>query len=575
MTTHKDTHTTPVIPTDRFLTPGGQLDFPDDPTKQGALNSLWNTNLSGFTAQGITGNPWSTTYSSDQTWYYDPTTTSTSSATYAQIIWSPLPGRILYYFPLLNNTPDLFSLADTGKDTKGVSFSQITTSPCNPDGTMEAYGPYGPRGWQDEYCEWSIERNEKGQIVRIDYTCENPEYFNSVWMIDPNRVLEIYQTTLDKPQIQLADLYLTTAAGNPVIDPSTGRPAYNPLNKWNNSTSSTPTGGGAMHLTSTPNTIQTEIGLGSTATTPRTCGNTSPGTLICCAQYGQIGRNSDPNIGVQVNRLVNPTGGGSPAKVTLANPPGLYIQTPSFGTYTTPDGTDASTFWTVKRGNSSLTDAFKRPLPGTFVLHATFMVPASLGYTISDIQIGGTPILYASQINQTFDMQIVGQAIPQTSTPPVAEPCAGSPSPALAQPLQLFHQAVFAAMYATTYPTVVGVTANLASNSTLIAPWVAPGATNVPMTLIMGGVDPANPPTVSFGEGVTVTTGAMTAVTYAIPGNSYPSLNYAMAITVSVSATAAVGLQGCYVTNPGQPQSAPMPALLDIRKGAGSSRSAA
>ncbi len=572
MTARPEKYQAPVVPNDRFLTPGGQIDFPEDPTKQGTLNQLWNTNLSGFTAQGITGNPWTATYSSDQTSYYDPTTTDTSKAVYAQITWSPLPGRITYYFPQLANTLDLFSLADTGhyETNPTESFGQITTTPCQPDGQMEAYGPYGPRGWQDEYCEWSIEYavqpDGTKKIARIDYTCENPEYFNSVWMIDPNKVLEIYRTTLDKPQIMLEDLVLRDAAGNPVIDPSTGRPAYNPLNKWNNGPLSTETGGGAMHLTSTPNTIQTEIGLASTATTPRTCGNTSVGTLICCAQYGQIGRNSDPNIGAQVNRYVNGTANVSPAKLTLANPPGLYIQTPNFGSYTTPDGTDASTFWTMKRGNATLTDAYGRPLPGTFVLHATFMVPPQLGYTVSEIKIAGIPIMYASQINQTFEMQIVGQAISQTGAPPQVQPCAGSPATVLPQPLQLFHKAVFDAMYASTYSTVVGVTADLASNSTLIAPWVQPGQTNVPMVLVLTGIDSSQPPTgVSLGDGVTVNIGDITPVTYAIPGNSYPSQNHAMAITVSISSNAAPGVRDCCVTNPGQEQPVPMPSLLDIR----------
>ncbi|NUP05951.1 MAG: hypothetical protein HOW73_07825 [Polyangiaceae bacterium] len=559
----KTKSTSPVVPANRFMTPAGQIDFPDDPVKQSALDSLWNTNLSGFTAQGITGNPWTSTYSSDQTWYYDPTTTNTSDAQYAQITWSPLPGRIAYYFHSLANTPDLFSLADTGKDTKGNTFGTIPSNPCDPDGTSKSYGPYGPRGWQDEYCEWSIERDSKGRIVRIDYTCENPEYYNSLWMIDPNRVLEVYRTTLDKPQIAIEDLYLRDSSGNVIIDAGTGRPAYDPLNKWNSGPISTSTGGGAMHLTSTPNTIQTEIGLGSTATTPRTCGNTSIGTLICCAQYGQIGRNSDPNIGAQVNRLVS--NGSAPMKVTLANPPGLYMQTPDFTRFVTPDKTNAAEFWTVKRGNPSLVDSLGRTLPGTFVLHATFMVPASKGYTISDIMIDGIPILYASQVNQTFLMQICGQANPQPPPFPSVQPCAGTPTSLVAQPLQLFQSAVFSAMYAQTYSTVVGVDATLASNSTLIAPWIAPGASNVAMTLVVGAIDPNNPPTVSFGDDVTVTTGAITSVTYAIPGNSYPSQNYAMALTVSVAKTAAPGLRGCLVTNPGQQQSIPCPALLDIR----------
>jgi hypothetical protein len=562
----RDTTKTPSIPSNAFLTPAGQIDFPDNQTSQDALNALWNTNLSGFTAQGITGNPWTTTNSANQTWYFDPTTTDTRGAVYAVIQWSPLPGRITYYFPQLANTPDLFSLADTGYDTKGQTFGQITNNPCDPSaGTNTPYGPYGPRGWQDEYCEWSIVRNSNNKLVRIDYTCENPEYFNSVWLIDPAKVLEIYRQTLSKPQIALEDLYLRDAGGKVVIDPSTGRPAYNPLNKWNRGSLSDDTQGGAMHLTSTPNTIQTEIGLGSTATTPRPCGNANPQTLICCAQYGQIGRNSDPNIGAQVNAIVNTMQGVAPAKATLANPPGLYIQTPDFSRFTTPDGTPASTFWKVTRGTTTpLVDAHGTSLPGEFILHATFSVPPEYGYTVSDILIDGTPIMYASQINQTFLMHIVGQALRnQPVAPP--QPCPTTPVTTLAQPLQLFHAAVFDAMYATTYPTVVGVTATLASNSTLIAPWVPAGASDVPMVVVLGEINPAQPPRISFGDpAIEVVAGEIKEVTYAIPGNSYPSQNYAMAIKISVSASAAPGLRGCYATNPAQPQAPPMPALLNI-----------
>ena len=101
------------------------------------------------------------------------------------------------------------------------------------DGSGEQipYGPYGPRGWQDEYCEWSVLRNDRGQIVRIDFACENPEYWYALWRIDPQRVLELYRETLDQPRIALEDLQLTYN-GLVVIDRFTRLPAYNPLNKY-------------------------------------------------------------------------------------------------------------------------------------------------------------------------------------------------------------------------------------------------------------------------------------------------------------------------------------------------------
>jgi len=365
----------------QFLTPATQQDFPDDPAKQAALNTQWNTNVNGFTQQAIVRDPWNLTNATGITNYINPAVTPLPpNPPLAQIQWNAFPNRISYYFPHLS-VNEVFSLADTGYQLDGTtSFPDITKNPCSGlPAKPKPYGPYGPRGWQDEYCEWAVTRNSSGQITRIDFTCENPEYWNSLWMISPERVLELYRSTLNKDQIQLEDLYLYGPEGNIVTDPSTGRPAYNPLNKWNFGTASDSNGGGAMHLTATPNTLQTEIGEAAGTTSQRISGNDNANKLICCDQTGQPHRNSDPNIGQSVNKLVALNNA-----VTLANPPGLYIQLPNFSGYATPDGTPASTFWTVVRGQETLTvDGVT--LPGNFILHATFEVPASKNYTVSDI----------------------------------------------------------------------------------------------------------------------------------------------------------------------------------------------
>jgi hypothetical protein len=315
-----------------FRTPAQQVDFPEDAKKQAALVAQWNASLTGFSNQGITGNPWTSTNASDQTYYVNPAQTAIpADAPATAIEWNAFPGRLDFYFPNMSDE-DKLSLADTGKRLNGSTFPEIPSNVCGGESQPIAYGPYGPRGWQDEYCEWCITYDASNKITRIDLTCENPEYWNSLWMIDPNRVLDIYRQTLDKPQIQLADLFLCDNTGKPVIDPSTGNPLYNPLNKWNSGTRSSSTSGGAMHLTSTPNTLQTEIGLAAAATVQRTIGNTDPQALICCAQYGQPGRNSDPHIGQSTNQVV-----AMGNQITLTNPPGLYIQQPDFNAFTTPD----------------------------------------------------------------------------------------------------------------------------------------------------------------------------------------------------------------------------------------------
>ena len=105
--------------------------------------------------------------------------------------------------------------------------------------------------------------------------CENPEYWYSLWRIDPSVAAQKYQDALNfglppnSPNmvtVKVEDVQLVDpSTGKPVIDPSTGNPAYNPLNKWNSGPLSirggTTSSGGAMHLTATPNTLQTELGL--------------------------------------------------------------------------------------------------------------------------------------------------------------------------------------------------------------------------------------------------------------------------------------------------------------------------
>ncbi len=550
-----------------FLPPAGQVDFPTDPTKQAALVAQWNTNLDGFIQQGMAGSIWNMDNMPPTTNYFNPLDTPIpSSAITPNIEWQAFPGRISYYFPSLSAT-DVLSLADTGYLPDGTtSFGTITTNPC-PDRsfTPTVYGPYGPRGWQDEYCEWAVTRNSENKITRIDFTCENPEYWNTLWMTDRYTALSIYQSTLNKPQIKLEDLYLYDSGGNIVTDPSTGKPAYNPLNKWNSGPFSTDSAGGAMHLTSTPNTLQTETGLACAATVQRTVGNNDFNTLICCAQYGQPHRNSDPNIGGTVNQIVS---GG--LTVTLTNPPGLYIQLPNFSGYKTPDGTPASSFWKIVRGQETMT-VDGNQLPGNFILHAVFEVPESLGYTVSDITINGTPIMYGGQVTKTFNMQIVATGF--TSTTPAAIGCSVSKANPLAQPLQMFYANVFNAMANDKVANPVNQPMTLVSNSTLIAPIIAQGATGQMAltcdTLTATPGDPTTWPSITFdGSGdLKATVTSVGSVNYAVPGNSYPGTYAVLYFDLSVSTTAATGLRNVYVTNPGQAQGAAMPALLNVVAG--------
>jgi hypothetical protein len=584
-------------------------------TKQTHLNNLWSTNVEGFTQQAITGDPWNNLNAPPQTSYYDPTQTDIPQGVAAvPVTWIAFPNRLNQYLgpnqvpanPYNLTQQQLWQIADTGYYTSGgkqQSFPGIPETICpQPDwtGSLHTYGPYGPRGWQDEYCEFSVTRDPaSGKITRVDIVCENPEYWYTYWRVDPSAVAKTYQDTLNyglppnSPNmvtVTVPDLQLTDSSGNPVIDPSTGLPAYNPLNKWNCgsvSTRGTNGSGGAMHLTSTPNTLQTELGLAGGATVGRTVSNANPQTLICCSQYGQAFRNSDPHIGQNVNQVVV----SAKNNVSLANPPGLYIQLPDFSGYTLPNdpslpaGAQPSDCWQVVRGAETVTDPVTgQPFNGNMMLHVAFQLPASwiaagVSFTVGDITINlngvATPIDYASEILNTFHIGLFARPLPATQPQPIA--CVvnlpTSTQAAQAQPVQMFYQSVWDGYYNTTIDNPAGVPMSLASNSVIVPPQVKQGASNVAMVLTSTTAATGSRgqlPTVTVPEGdITLDVLSISNVNYAAPGNSYPSQFQLLTLSVTVAANAQLGLRSIVVTNPAQtggapPAPLPAPAFLNI-----------
>ena len=608
-----------------FNTPANIHDFPVGSAQDQAICAQWNSNITGFTQQAILGDPWNLLYSSDQNYYFDTTQTQIPAGSTAVIVlWHAFPNRLAQYLgsnaspvnPYNLSNQQLLAIADqyASPQVAVVPFKPVPTILCPQadwSQPLHMYGPYGPRGWQDEYCEWSVVRDpSSNKITRIDFTCENPEYWNTLWMIDPQRVADLYTATLnwDAPAgaailVNVQDLYLVDPqSGQTVIDPSTGRPAYNPLNKWNSGPIALrPThgcanpnafSGGAMHLTSTPNTLQTEMQLAGGATTQRVCGNSQAQPLICCAQYGQAYRNSDPHIGQSVNQVV-----GGQTKVALANPTGLYIQVPDLSGFALPldpnlpAGASAQDCWQIVRGAETLIDpitqqAYGLPLQGgNFVLHAVFQIPsawilAGVKFTIGDIlDANKNPIQWGGQVVQQMFIGLWARPIPASIAPPV-ENCVLPPSagvspppqaptpPSYAQPLQLFHANVWQAYFKTIVPNPMATPISLASNSTLIAPLLVPGATNVPMALVCATTKlgpQGQLPVVNLGPDIKVTSVSFDDnVFYAVPGNSYPSQNAMLNILVSVSPQAPLGLRGLALSNYGDPAQTAMPGMINI-----------
>lgn len=590
----------------RFTTPACNNDFPDDPQKYDRLAQLWSQNVDGFTNQAITGNPWNSLYAAAQTGYYNPLNTSIPAGAFAvDVAWIAFPNRLVQYIGQNQVPPNPYNLAQSTlyqlADSGALAPYQIPTVRCPQadwQGQKEAFGPYGPRGWLDEYCEFSVVRNSAGKIVRIDFTCENPEYYQTLWRVDPQRVADVYTAALNAGapaaqhvKVTVADLQLTDPkSGKPVIDPQTGRPGYNPLNKWNSGTVASRNGaassGGAMHLTATPNTLQTELGLGAGATVQRSAGNTDPQALICCGQYGQNYRNSDPHIGQTINLAV-----GAGTNISLADPPGLYIQMPSFAQYELPadpklpKGATAADCWQIVRGYEKLTDPITgKPYPGSFILHAAFQIPqawvdAGVSFTVGDIKIAGAPIAYGSQVQATLEIALFGRPIPPVAKTP-ALACVASPTTVTqAQPLQIMFQVVWDAYYGTVVNTPAGVPMVLASNSSIIPPTLAPGAQNAALAMTFAAPSsttppPAQWPTVVFtlpngnaDPTITARVVGYAQVSYAVPGNTYPGPCQLLNLQVSVAPNAAPGVRGVVIVPFGQtfsPSIVSAPAFLVV-----------
>jgi hypothetical protein len=452
-----------------YSTPSKITDFSQDSQKQDSLNKVWDLTLDSYSKAAIVSNPWNVDYQAPCDWYVDPTIITVPTSAYVEpVFWTAFPNRLKIYFAESEKSPygftddQVFAIADyvelppspinvkqppLSTDTGAGLPYYIPSIKCpllnwdEPESTWRAYDPLGPRGWLDEYCEWAVTRNKEGKITKISFTCENPEYWFCLWSVDPERVLELYQELVN-PNVIIEDLYLPSPDGTGyVIDTETGKAAYNPLNKWNSGTIATQNGGGAVHLTSPPNTIGAEIMLASQATLLREIEpvNYNMQNLVCKSEFGRPYRNSDPHIGLQANQVVK-----AGFKITLTNPIGLYIQRPNFTNYTTPDGTDASKFYKVIRGSI----AGENGTTYDQVLHAEFSVPESYGYTISDITIGKEvvgstqlpkPILYAGQVAETFHVCLAASAVekvtvPQDNLPPVKDidtditPVHGQPS---------------------------------------------------------------------------------------------------------------------------------------------------
>jgi hypothetical protein len=358
---------------DHFDPPGNIDDFGGD----AILKQQWNAEMSGIFDQSI--------------------------ALVTQFLNAQGGGTCQFYNPVTHGrtNPDL--APDLGDITwNGFPKRFGATRPGHPANFAGAETKRNPgqARLQDEYLEWFVNRNSAGNIASIHFTCEAWDYFEFLAARAPSKVLALYQKFVNSAVTQ-ADIF---PGGS-----------YDRLNKWN-------TALGAMHLTHSANNLGAEVFLGASATVRRQengVEDTRSIPLINCAEYGDAGRNSDPNIGIAVNNLAR-----EERMITLANPIGLYMADFD-GAGITLNGNPAGGFFNVVRG------AVPR------ALRAVFELPAALvaaGHTVSDVKIGGQALQFGGQLAERITMHLFGIAsVDQpVNNPPVgcgAIPTSLAPAP--------------------------------------------------------------------------------------------------------------------------------------------------
>lgn len=249
------------------------------------------------------------------------------------------------------------------------------------------------RKLQDEYCEWSVLRNAEGKILRVTFTSETPEYYAQLLKEDEAKLQALYEGFTGHPV--------------PLDTLRNANGGYDKRNQWN-----VRTDGPIAHLMQRSNTLLAAVQLVAMATELR---HDADGRLVVnqqqlveCGGLGVPSRNSDPQIAAAVNGLA-----AQKLDVSLADPPGLYLDGIATGGMGTPDGADPASFWTVERGDAD------------HVVRARFEVPDDdHPYEVGDITIGGKPIRFGAQLADRVNVKVVAIAQPGGHEP-TSKPCVG------------------------------------------------------------------------------------------------------------------------------------------------------
>lgn len=326
---------------DRFSTPAGlgELDARG--------RAAWSDRVKAIYAAHAPGHPQ----------FFNPTETDTpTDAPRAPVVWPAFPARLL---PDATSEQERWSRAD------------------------------GRRREQDEYCEWSVERDDAGKLTRVTFTTEVPEYWQLLAEHDPDQLVALYREFV-APDAQLDELFVD------------GR--YQPANVYNGATT-----GRLAHLIQASNNLDAAVALVAQATILRAHEDgtlvVAPKELVDCGRLGVSARRSDPRIAREVNAAA-----ADGDEVSLADPAGLYLDGFLSAGLTTPDAGDAHDFWTIERGDAA------------HAVRARFEVPGERGFVVGDILDRGRPLAFGAQLADRVGVRATALVKPGAHVPR-PEPC--------------------------------------------------------------------------------------------------------------------------------------------------------
>ena len=226
------------------------------------------------------------------------------------------------------------------------------------------------RGRQNEYFEWRVDY-QAGKLTRVTFVTEFRRYYQELWNLDPSEVVKLYWKILGNNNINEA--HLKDSNGS-----------YNIFNRWN-------TTDGIVHYIQSINTLRAAVRLcKESVDSPSPNGNNFEARPSSAGAPTSV----DPRIAYDVNMLVR-----KGLFVTLRDPVGFYIAAWNNAGIAKPNGRPAPLgWWKIRRGK-----------PG-MVLRLVYEVPASEGFVLGDMTLGGRLIEYGGQLAERVSVAIHGTA---------------------------------------------------------------------------------------------------------------------------------------------------------------------